>query len=107
MKKYFYPALVRRYGVISGPYVVQCDGCKCIAKGFEQFNEEMGYEAIRVIFRGRDENDPKVRAAVSESRAHRSLRRFQITLSAVTKCLKSVSRPSRRTLRAERESREH
>jgi len=59
VKKYFYPALVRRYGVISGPYVVQCDGCKCIAKGFERFNEEMGYEAIRVIFRGRDENDPK------------------------------------------------
>ena len=59
--KYFYPALQRKYGEITGPYIVQTDQCKCIGKGFDDFNAEMGFEAIRVVFRGRDENDPKAR----------------------------------------------
>ena len=61
IKRYFYPALRRKYGEIAGPYVVQTDQCRCIAKGFDDFNAEMGFEAVRVIFRGRDENDPKAR----------------------------------------------
>ena len=61
MKHRFLPALQRKYGEISGPYVVQTDQCRCIAKGIKDFNAELGYEAIRVIFRGRDEEDPQAR----------------------------------------------
>ena len=62
-KNYFWPALVRQYGEIEGPYVLQMDACKCLANGVDRFNEYMGREAIRVIFRGRDEEDPKARCA--------------------------------------------
>ena len=61
LKKHFYPALRRKYGEITGPYVLQTDQCRCIGKGVDDFNEEMGFEAVRLIFRGRDENDPKAR----------------------------------------------
>ena len=59
MKHRFWPALQRKYGQISGPYVLQADQCKCIAKGVKLFNDEMGYTAIRLIFRGEDEHDPQ------------------------------------------------
>ena len=62
-KNYFWPALVRQYGEIEGPYVLQMDACKCLANGVDRFNDYMGREAIRVIFRGRDEEDPKARCA--------------------------------------------
>ena len=62
-KNYFWPALVRQYGEIEGPYVLQMDACKCLANGVDRFNDFMGREAIRVIFRGRDEEDPKARCA--------------------------------------------
>ena len=62
-KNNFWPALVRQYGEIEGPYVLQMDACKCLANGVDRFNEYMGREAIRVIFRGRDEEDPKARCA--------------------------------------------
>ena len=54
---------MRQYGEIEGPYVLQMDACKCLANGVDRFNEYMGREAIRVIFRGRDEEDPKARCA--------------------------------------------
>ena len=60
-KRRFYPALQRKYGEISGPYVVQADQCKCIGKGVDLFNAEMGFQAIRLIFRRGDAEDPKAR----------------------------------------------
>ena len=54
---------MRQYGEIEGPYVLQMDACKCLANGVDRFNDFMGREAIRVIFRGRDEEDPKARCA--------------------------------------------
>ena len=54
---------MRQYGEIEGPYVLQMDACKCLANGVDRFNEYMGREAIRVIFRGRDDEDPKARCA--------------------------------------------
>ena len=61
LKNNFWPALVRQYGEIEGPYVLQMDACRCLANGVDRFNAEMGREAVRVIFRGRDEEDPKAR----------------------------------------------
>ena len=61
MRDNFYPALVRQYGEIAGPYVIQTDGCQSINGGVRRFNAHMGYEALRIIFRGKDENDPRVR----------------------------------------------
>ena len=62
MRDNFYPALQRRWGEISGPYLLQADGCKSINGGVARFNQYMGFEALRVLFRGRDESDPQVTA---------------------------------------------
>ena len=77
MRDNFWPALVRQYGEIAGPYVIQTDGCASINGGVRRFNEHMGYEALRIIFRGQDENDPRVRQrgcggwGVSSSSTHK------------------------------------
>ena len=60
IKTHYYPALLRQYGEINGPYLLQTDGCGSIAKGVQDFNALMGREAIRILFRGRGENDPYV-----------------------------------------------
>ena len=82
-KNYFWPALVRQYGEIEGPYVLQMDACKCLANGVDRFNDFMGREAIRVIFRGRDEEDPKARCAGRPWReGQRPSREFRVGLES-------------------------
>ena len=39
MRDNFWPALVRQYGEIAGPYVIQTDGCASINGGVHRFNE--------------------------------------------------------------------
>ena len=36
--------------------------CKSLERGVKDFNASMGREAIRIIFRGRGQNDPQVTA---------------------------------------------
>ena len=82
-KNNFWPALVRQYGEIEGPYVLQMDACKCLANGVDRFNDFMGREAIRVIFRGRDEEDPKARCAGRPWReGQRPSREFRVGLES-------------------------
>ena len=57
---WFLPALRRQYGPVAGPYVIQQDFCPALDKGVKLCNEELGREALRVIFRGRGPNDPIV-----------------------------------------------
>ena len=56
----FLPALRRRYGPVTGPYVLQQDYCPSLDKGVKLANAHLGFEALRVIFRGRNERDPVV-----------------------------------------------
>ena len=39
MKNNYFPALVKQYGEIEGPYVLQTDMCSSINGGVRRFNE--------------------------------------------------------------------